>query len=207
MNTPGLAGASDAASADTGVEGNSRITATTGMLLLLMLAVEGVTVLDVRGMITLHVFLGVMLLGPVVLKVATTLYRFARYYRGAEAYVRRGAPHIVLRVLGPFVTLTSLALLGTGVGLLAAKPGDGLLLTAHKASFVVWFGVMAVHVFGHLREALLASWRELRQASGRQRARLAIVALALIAGVGAAAILTPAASAWTNRPSGVGDHR
>ena len=86
--------------ADAGVEGNSRLTSSLGMLLLVMLAVEGATVLDVRGMLTLHMFLGLMLIPPVLLKSATTFYRFARYYRGAEPYVRNGPPHIVLRLLG-----------------------------------------------------------------------------------------------------------
>ncbi len=86
---------------DAGVEGNARLTSVVGMSLLAMLAVEGYTVLDVRGMITLHIFLGIMLVGPILLKTATTMYRFVRYYQGKPAYVRKGPPHIVLRVLGP----------------------------------------------------------------------------------------------------------
>jgi hypothetical protein len=80
-----------------GVEGNSIMTSVTGLVLLPLLAVEGFTLLDVRGMITLHIFLGTLLIGPVLLKVAATSYRFARYYRGAPAYVRKGPPQIVLR--------------------------------------------------------------------------------------------------------------
>ncbi|TAM85337.1 MAG: hypothetical protein EPN43_11715, partial [Jatrophihabitans sp.] len=67
-----------------GVEGNSRLTAVNGMVLLVLLAVEGVTILDVRGMITLHMYLGVLLVGPVVLKCASTGYRILRYYTGGE---------------------------------------------------------------------------------------------------------------------------
>lgn len=100
-----------------GVEGNTLLTSSTGVVLLVMLVVEGYTVLDVRGMITLHVFLGVMLIGPVLLKVASTLYRFIRYYVGEQSYIRKGPPHVVLRMIGPLVTLTSLGLLGTGVAL------------------------------------------------------------------------------------------
>lgn len=51
-----------------GVEGNTLLTSSTGVVLLVMLVVEGYTVLDVRGMITLHVFVGVMLIGPVLLR-------------------------------------------------------------------------------------------------------------------------------------------
>ena len=191
---------------DVGVEGNARLTSATGVLLLVMFAVEGYTVLDVRGLITLHVFLGVMLLGPVLLKVGCTLYRFARYYAGAEPYVRKGPPHIVLRVLGPLVTLSTLAVLGTGVALLAVHPGHGLLLLAHKASFIVWFGLMTVHVLGHLREAALSSWQEIVQSSTRQRVRLGVLVIAVIVGVGSATALLPSAAGWIHRSPVAGEH-
>ncbi|HEY2044078.1 MAG TPA: hypothetical protein VGH11_15480 [Jatrophihabitans sp.] len=192
--TPGLSQAADA-----GVEGNTRLTSATGIVLLAMLAVEGYTVLDVRGMITLHVFLGVVLLGPVLLKVAATLYRFSRYYTGDEPYVRKGPPHILLRVLGPLVTISTLGLLGTGVGLLAVRPGGGVLLTAHKVSFIAWFGLMTIHVLGHLREAAVASWHEVRETSRQQRLRLTLIALALLVGLGTATALMPSAGSWTHR--------
>ena len=39
-------------------------------------------------LLTLHFFLGMLLLGPVCLKVGSTLWRFTRYYTGSAAYVR-----------------------------------------------------------------------------------------------------------------------
>jgi hypothetical protein len=191
---------------DEGVEGNSRLTSANGMLLLVMLAVEGVTILDVRGMLTLHIFLGIILIPPVLLKSATTLYRFARYYRRHQPYVRRGPPHIVLRVLGPLVVLTTLALLGTGVGLLAVTPDENsTLLTVHQASFIAWVTVMTIHVLGHIIEAARFSWAEIQ--SGRaprgRSLRLITVAIVLFSGVGLAAALMPSARSWT---SGKFDH-
>ena len=201
MTTSSSTGLPSTPEDDAGVEGNTRLTSATAVVLLVMLAVEGYTVLDVRGLITLHVFLGIMLVGPVVLKIGSTLYRFVRYYTGHQAYVRKGPPHPVLRVLGPFVTLTSLALLGTGIGLLAVDPGkDSLLLTAHKVSFFLWFAVMAVHVLGHLKEAFVESWLEVRQFSSHQALRLVVVAVSLAVGVGLGAALLPSASSWTSRP-------
>jgi hypothetical protein len=191
---------------DVGVEGNARVTSATGVVLLVMLAVEGYTVLDVRGLITLHVFLGVMLLGPVLLKIGSTLYRFARYYKGAEPYVRKGPPHLILRVLGPLVTISTLLVLGTGVALLAVHPGHGLLLLAHKASFVVWFGLMTVHVLGHLREAAMSSWREIGQSSPGRRVRLGVLVVALVVGVGGATALMPSAAGWIHRSPVAGDN-
>ena len=168
-----------------------------------MLAIEGYTILDVRGMITLHVFLGIMLVGPVLLKTGSTLYRFVRYYRGTPAYVRKGPPHIVLRVLGPLVILSSLAVLGTGLGLLAVHSRDGgALLTAHQASFIVWVSVMTLHVLGHIRDAAVRSVREVRQLNSRALLRLAALVLCVAIGVGLAAVLLPSASQWTHRPAG-----
>ncbi len=192
-----------------GVEGNARLTAANGMVLLVMLAVEGVTILDVRSMLTLHIFLGIMLIPPVLLKSASTLYRFARYYRGTDAYVRKGPPHVLLRVLGPLVILSSLALLGTGVGLLAVRPDENsTLLTLHQASFIVWVAAMTVHVLGHILEAAATTWRELRDrrsARGR-RLRFAVLAVVLLAGVGTAAAVMPSAAPWTSAHFHHDDH-
>jgi hypothetical protein len=189
----------DRVRAEQGVEGNSRLTSAIGLLLIGLLAVEGYTILDVQGLITLHIFLGTLLVGPVLLKVATTSYRFVRYYTGSPAYVRKGPPPIVLRVLGPLVTLSSLAVLGTGLGLLTVHSRGGALLTAHQASFIVWVSVMTIHVLGHVREAAVSTWRDLRQASSRRRLRFAAVVAALVIGVGGAVVVLPSATQWTNR--------
>jgi len=186
---------------DPGVEGNGRITAATGTLLTLLLLVEGFTVLDVRGYITLHAAVGLVLIGPVALKCASTGYRFVRYYTGHAAYVRNGPPHWLLRLLGPVVILSTLALLGTGVALLAVHGRSDTWLTLHQGSFIVWVAVMTVHFLAHVVEAARGTARELRPAgqdpAGRGRAwRLILVAVSLLIGVGLAAAFTPNASSW-----------
>lgn len=198
---------------DAGVEGNSRLTAVNGMVLLILLAVEGVTILGVRQMITLHIYLGVLLVGPVLLKCASTIYRFARYYVGAEPYVRKGPPHPILRVLGPVVIASSLAVLATGVGLIYTGPQHREpLLTLHRASFIVWFGAMVIHVLGHILGASTTTWRELHDSSvsavtRRRRWRTVAVALSLVAGLGLATGLMPSAHSWTSGQYGQGrDH-
>jgi hypothetical protein len=193
--------------ADSGALGNHRLTSATGIVLILMLAVEGYTILDVEGLITLHIVLGIMLVGPVLLKVGTTLYRFVGYYTGRPAYVRKGPPHIVLRILGPLVTISSLAVLGTGLSLLAVHNRDSWVLTAHQASFIVWVSAMTIHVLGHVREAATASWDEVRARSPQRRLRLAALVLALLVGVGGAVALLPSASSWTSHHGDAGHHR
>ena len=51
---------------DAGVESNARLTAMTAAVLLVLLAVEGVTVLRVHSLLWLHVFLGTA--SPIVLE-------------------------------------------------------------------------------------------------------------------------------------------
>jgi hypothetical protein len=143
------------------------------------------------------------------LTAATTMYRFTRYYQHKPAYVRRGPPHIILRVLGPVVILSSLTVLGTGIGLLAVHSrGGGALLTAHQASFIVWVSAMTIHVVGHVKEAVTTSWNELRRSTLARRRRFTALILAVVVGVAGAAILLPKATQWTNRhPDHFGYHR
>jgi hypothetical protein len=180
------------ASAGSGVEANSRLTAVNGMVLLVLLAVEGLTILSVRQLITVHIYLGILLFGPVALKCASTIYRFGRYYTGAPSYVARGVPNVALRVLGPIVILSSLAVIGTGIGLIYTGPDHSdPLLMLHKASFVVWFAAMTLHVLGLRDPHASASVR-------RRRWRSLAIVMSLLAGVGLASALYPSAHAWTN---------
>ena len=61
-------------------DGNEQLTAFTGAILIVLLAVLGVTILRIRQLISVHLFVGLLLLGPVALKLASTGYRFVRYY-------------------------------------------------------------------------------------------------------------------------------
>jgi hypothetical protein len=117
-------------------------------------------------------FIGLLLIPPIALKMASTGYRFARYYTDDEPYVRKGPPPIFLRVLAPGVVLTTLAVFGTGVALLFAGPPSNTLIFAHKLSFIAWVALMGLHVLGHLLELprlASADWRR----SGPREARLA----------------------------------
>lgn len=134
-----------------GPEGNEQLTALTGVVLLIGFAIEGATILEIHRLIWLHFVVGFLLIGPVVLKIGSTGYRFARYYLKSEPYRRKGPPAPLLRLLGPMVILTSVAVLGTGVMLAVLGPGgQGNWLFLHKASFVLWFGVMTIHVVAYV---------------------------------------------------------
>ena len=189
-------------------EGNERLTSVNGLILLVLLAVEGVTIVRIGPLITPHVVVGLVLVGPVLLKCATTLLRFWRYYTGNPAYVRKGPPPLVLRIGGPLVLASTAAVFASGIALLAVRPGHGPLLFLHKVSFILWFAVMTVHTLGHVAQAARSTAAEYRHASTalarrRRTARVAVMVVAIAAGIGLAAALTPQATAWTTRGSGV----
>jgi len=173
---------------DAGVAGNARLTAANAALLLVLLAIEGVTVLRVRALLTPHVFVGMVLIPPVLLKVASTGWRFARYYRGAPAYQRKGPPPVLLRLLGPVVVLLTVVLFASGAGLLlVSRSWLPLLLKVHKASFVLWFGAMTIHVLGHLGEVFRLAPRDWLRRTRRDvtgaGSRQWLIAASLVVGI------------------------
>jgi hypothetical protein len=181
-----------------GVAANERLTALTGAVLLIGFAVEGVTVLRVGQLLTLHFFLGFLLIGPVLLKISSTGYRFVRYYSGAPGYVAKGPPAPPLRVLGPFVILTSLAVLGTGVILAVVGPQPGPWLLLHKATFILWFAVMTVHVLTYAWRLprILARPAGIDRAAGGGWTRWLLVAGSLAVGLGLALLMIHLVHLW-----------
>jgi hypothetical protein len=183
-----------------GVSGNERLTALTGSVLLIGFAVEGATLLSLGRLLTLHFFLGLLLIGPVLLKIGSTGYRFVRYYAGAPAYVRKGPPAPLLRVLGPFLIVTSVAVLGTGVMLAIVGPASGPWLFLHKATFVLWFGVMTIHVLTYVwrlpRILLSPKTAELGLRAGAGWIRALLVAVSLLGGLVIALLLVHLVHPW-----------
>ena len=188
--------------------GNERLTALTGMVLLVLLAAEGVTVLSVQQLLTVHFFVGMLLIGPVVLKVCSTGYRFVRYYTGAAAYRRKGPPAPLLRLLGPVVLLTSVAVIGTGVMLALTGPGGGVWLLLHKASFVLWFGAMTVHVLAYIWRLPRLARGDVAGGAGRRAnevlagrgARWLLLMASVLTGLLLAVLTVHQAGAWTGLP-------
>lgn len=191
-----------------GPAGNARLTAWIGALLLVLFAVEGVTVLDISGLITWHVIVGVVLIPPVLLKTATTGWRIVRYYTGSRPYRQAGPPPMPLRVLGPLVVVATFAVLASGVALIVIGPAASrrpLLGTAagavdavmiHKATFVVWLGVTALHVIGRLVPALQLTLPSAVRAVPGRFWRSGAIVMTLAAAVAAAVIVLAAIGPW-----------
>jgi hypothetical protein len=187
-----------------GTDGNERLTAATGAVLFVLLAILGVTILRLRNtLLWLHLFLGLALIGPVALKLASTGYRFARYYTSNAAYRLKGPPLAALRALAPAVVLTTVVVFASGVALLFTGPAErSTLLPIHKVSFIAWLAVTSLHVLGHLAEmpaALRADWRPRATLSGDVSGRTGrgiALAGALVGGLVLAILLIPEFAPW-----------
>jgi hypothetical protein len=188
-------------------EGNERLTAATGAVLLVLLAVIGVTLLRLRQLLWVHLFVGTLLIGPLALKLATTGYRFVRYYTGDAAYRRKGPPPLIMRASAPLLVLTTVLVLVSGVVLLFAGPGSRhSLLPLHKIGFIVWAAFFALHTLWHL-PVLPRSLRSdyghtgppgAARLRGRDGRALALAG-ALVAGLVAAVLVIPQFGPWLNR--------
>jgi hypothetical protein len=140
-----------------GTAGNERLTTITGIVLLVLLAAIGVTILRLGSLLWLHLFVGMLLIGPIALKLASTGYRFVRYYTANPRYRRKGPPAAPLRIIAPMVVLSTVVVLVTGVLLLTLGPSSrSTLLPLHKISFFVWIAFTSLHVLGHLPEVAAA---------------------------------------------------
>jgi hypothetical protein len=189
-----------------GTDGNEQLTAITGAVLLVLLAVIGVTIVLIGRLISVHLFVGLLLIGPVALKMASTGYRFVRYYTNDRAYRQKGPPELPLRLIAPVVVLSTVVVFASGVILLfvgrAERDQDQLLLI-HKVSFIVWVVFTALHVLGHL-PALARSMRvqakspsDIEGLAGRGGRSIALVGT-LVGGLVLAIILIPQFSAWSH---------
>lgn len=185
-----------------GVAGNSRLTGGMAVILLVLLAAEGATIPFIGSLLKPHILVGMLLIPPVALKLGSTGYRFVRYYSGKPSYVRKGPPALPLRLLAPGVVITTVALFGTGVALLAAGPPSDTLMLAHKAGFIAWVALMTVHVLGHLLEVPRLATPDWRRHGPREArlagagGRIALLGASLLAGVALAAVSASAAGPW-----------
>lgn len=184
-----------------GVEGNARLTASIGAVIFVLLAVEGLTILRIGNLLNEHVFIGMVLIPFVIVKISTTSWRFIKYYSGDPQYRSKGPPTLVLRLMGPIVIVLTVVVIVSGVGLvMLPRSFRQELFFVHRASFVLWLGVMAIHVLGHLgetaqlapRDWLLRSRRQVAAASTRQW----VVVWSLVLGVLAGVAVTPYAYGW-----------
>jgi hypothetical protein len=144
-------------------EANARLTAATGLVVLVMSVAEIVTVvLGPRSALALHIAIGLALVPLIVLKLASTTWRMAGYYRHDLAYRFKGPPSPMLRVLGPVLAILTAAVLVSGIVLVLGPHSlSGAALFVHKKIFYIWLAAFALHTAAHLADAMRLSYRDL----------------------------------------------
>jgi hypothetical protein len=165
-----------------------------------LLAAEGITIVHMRGLLSAHMFIGLVLIPPVLLKLGSTGYRMVSYYTGSRAYRSKGPPLLPLRLMAPVLVASTIAVLASGVLLLAAEHKSGSVLTIHKLSFIVFGVVLAVHLvayFPRVVRSVYADWSAARrQAVPGAGVRAILVAAAIGGGAALALALLPAVHAY-----------
>jgi hypothetical protein len=201
-----------------GTTGNERLTTVVGATLIVLLAVIGLTILHIRSLLSVHLFVGMLLVPPVLLKFSSTGYRFVRYYTGNPRYREKGPPELALRVIAPMVVLSTLVVFVSGVVLLFAGPSArATWFPIHKDSFFVWVAFMAIHVIWHLPSmprVLRADYRRFADdgyedmsgdVTGRA-GRVLALSSALVVGAILAIIVIPEFGPWLHGSIGLFHH-
>lgn len=193
-----------------GPAGNARLTAWTGLLLLVLICIEMATLLALGPLLDWHVIVGVLLVPPALLKTASTGWRIFRYYTHRPAYRESGPPPMLLRLLGPLVVLCTLAVLGTGLALIPLGPDAGRtalltvfghdvsVVTLHAGTFAIWTVVTGLHTVCRLVPALrIVTARAYSGVPGKPY-RIAALAVTVVAACFAAMIIAGADGSWMN---------
>jgi hypothetical protein len=183
--------------------GNARLTAVVGVLVLVPVLVELLTIpLGIHSHMSLHVFVGLALIPPVLLKLGSTGWRFVRYYTRQRDYVEHGAPQLAMRLLAPLFVVATIVLFASGVAM-GVLHGHALEIARrlHGPASVVWIVLFGVHALVYLKRALIDSRREVtetkRSVPGR-RWRGYVTAAAVAVGLVIGAATVPAQHHWVN---------
>jgi hypothetical protein len=174
------------------------------VLLLAPVLVEGATVLlGVHTFMSWHVFVGLALIPLIALKLATTGWRFVRYYTRSRAYVAEGPPQAAMRLLAPLLVVATVVLFGSGVAM-GLLHGHALQIARrlHGPASVIWLLLLGLHVLVYLRQALRSTADDVRPddpvpVRGKTARRYAL-ATAVVCGLVLGSALVPAQHRWVN---------
>jgi len=149
-----------------GTEGNEILTAAVGAVLTLLLIAEGITIIQMGGLLSVHMFIGLVLVPPILLKMGSTGYRFARYYTHSRPYVQMGPPALPMRLLAPGLVALTVAVFATGVWLMLLGHKSDQVLLLHKVTFIVWGAFFGIHFLVYaprVLRSLRSDWGSMRR--------------------------------------------
>jgi hypothetical protein len=185
-----------------GADGNEILTSAAAVVLVGLLVAEWITVVHMQGLLSAHMFIGLVLIPPVALKLTSTGYRMVRYYAGSRPYREKGPPLLPLRLMAPAFAVSTIAVLTSGVLLLAAGHKSNTVLTVHKLSCIVFGAILAVHFLAYIprvARSLRADWTAARrQAVPGAGVRAMLVAAGLGGGAALALALLPTIHAYSS---------
>lgn len=200
-----------------GVAGNKRLTSLLGVALLALLVLQVASALffalltynvaffngpayDVVRPV--HFFVGFALMPLLGLKLASTGWRFSRYYLRARAYRRAGPPHWPARLIAPLLVISGVSVFASGVEMWSFQNQLGWPWTAiHNVAAFTFVAVLTIHVVLYAREAHAEAAADLttsrtsepgREPPGGGLTRRALLGAAVVAG----AVLGAGASGW-----------
>jgi hypothetical protein len=192
-----------------GPAGNAQLTAWSGLVLLALFLAESATLLALGSLISWHIVIGTVLTALALLKTATTGWRILRYYTGDPTYRQAGPPPLILRMLGPFVILTALAALGSGLALIAlgTSSRDALFtaagfrvdaVTVHQGTVLALAVALGLHSLTRIVPALrLAAVAPRARRVPGGGIRIAILAATLLLGAVASVVVLDLSDTWT----------
>ncbi len=182
-----------------GVPGNRALTSTFGVVLLVLLTVQVLSAvwfallsynLPTPGgpifqvVRPVHFFVGFLLFPLIGVKLASTGYRFARYYTRNRAYHDAGAPRPVLRLIAPLLVLSTVVLFASGVEMWSFRNDFGITwITVHDLSAFAFVALLVVHVAYHTREAQREARHDLWAGENGAITRRALLAGGAVAGL------------------------
>jgi hypothetical protein len=183
-----------------GAEGNEILTGAISAVLAVLLVVEGITIPFIGELDKVHIFVGLVLVPPVLLKLSSTGYRMAHYYLHSRPYRQLGPPVLPLRLMAPVLVVTTIGVFVTGIWLLLLGHKSDQMLFLHKVFFFVWGALFVVHFLAYApRElrSLRTDWTSIRRnAVPGSGLRGMLVAGSLGAGLGLALLLLGSIADW-----------
>lgn len=166
---PDSADVDDVSRSAAGVAGNTRFTSLLGVILLALLVLQvasalffalltynvaffnGPTYDIVRPV---HFFVGFGLMPLLGLKLASTGWRFTRYYLRGRAYRRAGPPSWPARLIAPLLIVSGISVFASGVEMWSFQNQLGWPWTAiHNVAAFTFVGALVIHAVLHARQA------------------------------------------------------
>lgn len=174
--------------------GNEALTSWTGLLLLPLLGLVGLTGVAFGSLWRAHFVVGIILVPVLGMKLATTTYRAIRYYTGSKRYRAAGPPELAARILAPILIAATVIAMWSGIVMWLNNNQDQPWSTIHTDAVVIMGGLVGIHVLLYVPKALRSVFGELsqmRQRGHRATLRLSIVTASLVVGIVVGFVIQP----------------